>query len=623
MAFVQLTGGAYTSRSLIAAAQRCLNLFPEETPKQQGEPIQVTHYCTPGLTLEAVAPQDTCRCLYTASNGDLWAVYGQQVLWYSSAGQWHVVGTLTPTQPSDALARLTPVSMADNGTDLIIVDGSVDGWTANVQTHDGFANINYGSEPYTGFYGADYVSYQDTFFLLNKPGTPIFYISGSVNTTFDPLDANSITSQVTECVAAISVHRNLWLLGKTAFEIWINNGGSGAAVGSFPFTIYPEAMGNWGVAAKYSIASTMNELYWLSQDKFGHGMVMRGQALTAHRISTHAIEVAISEYPDISDAIGYCYQQQGHVFYVLTFPSAHLPRGATWVYDGTTGEWHERAWIDNNGLEYRHLSNACASAYGKVYCGDWRNGNLYSFDLDNYTDNGQPIKRLRSFPHQIDLEANRRIMFTQAIIQMQVGGAGQGASTARVIQTDFDADDGTLLQDFSDINSIGATFTSLSGIDAVILGDLVTGSEAGSAVYQASGTPDHPDYYVQFNAVPSTYDNLADNNDAVFVRGRASATTQLGYEAGVYSNSTDYLVYLDVLGGDPYTEVVLGALDSGYYTVTLSMVSTKLTVSVQRSEDGLYVDPNGNWVGSPTTCIQMTDTTYQAPGVVLIGGTWS
>jgi hypothetical protein len=41
----------------------------------------------------------------------------------------------------------------------------------------------------------------------------------------------------------------------------------------------------------------------------------------------------------VSDAIGYTYTEEGHEFYVLILPTAD----ATWVYDLTTGYWHQRA----------------------------------------------------------------------------------------------------------------------------------------------------------------------------------------------------------------------------------------------------------------------------------------
>ena len=46
---VTLTGGAYQAASLIAGAQRCVNLIPEAVPQGQGEPVPMVHYLTPGL----------------------------------------------------------------------------------------------------------------------------------------------------------------------------------------------------------------------------------------------------------------------------------------------------------------------------------------------------------------------------------------------------------------------------------------------------------------------------------------------------------------------------------------------------------------------------------------------
>ena len=69
---VALTGGFYQAKSIIAGAQRCLNLYPEKNP--EGAPYPFTHYPTPGLTLKSTAPTNGCRCLYTAGNGDVYGV---------------------------------------------------------------------------------------------------------------------------------------------------------------------------------------------------------------------------------------------------------------------------------------------------------------------------------------------------------------------------------------------------------------------------------------------------------------------------------------------------------------------------------------------------------------------
>lgn len=99
-------------------------------------------------------------------------------------------------------------------------------------------------------------------------------------------------------------------------------------------------------------------------------MVMMGSNYNATRISTHAIEHQIQQYSILYDAVGYIYQEEGHMFYMLSFPSAD----ATWCYDIASGLWHERAWNDSNGIEHRHRSQVFASAYGTSVVGDWQTG---------------------------------------------------------------------------------------------------------------------------------------------------------------------------------------------------------------------------------------------------------
>jgi hypothetical protein len=94
----------------------------------------------------------------------------------------------------------------------------------------------------------------------------------------------------------------------------------------------------------------------------------------------------------MSDAIGYTYQQDGHSFYVLIFPTANT----TWVYDAATQAWHERAGFAK-GLFTRHRSNCQMAFNNKIVVGDFENGNIYAFDLDDYSDNGSIQKWLRTW----------------------------------------------------------------------------------------------------------------------------------------------------------------------------------------------------------------------------------
>lgn len=125
-------------------------------------------------------------------------------------------------------------------------------------------------------------------------------------------------------------------------------------------------------------------------------MVMRGNAQNvAQRISTHAIEQQFLKYARVDDAIGSVYQISGHSFYELHFPTADK----TWTYDQATDQWFEDCSIDNNGTLHRARNTFTAYAYGLNLALDWQSGQLYQIDLQTYTDNGQVIPWIRSWPH--------------------------------------------------------------------------------------------------------------------------------------------------------------------------------------------------------------------------------
>ena len=408
-----LTGGMYEARSVIASAQRCVNLYPEKNAEDA--PFPITHQLTPGLTQLIAGPGGsvTHRCSYIASNGQLYEVINDTVYTTSSLWVRTIIGTITP--------GTTPVSMSDNGLAIILVDGSVNGWCIDLVTNDFAAISGQGG----AFYGGTRVDFVDTFFLLNNPGTNQWYVSlsnvtfanltgtispDSTAAAFDPLDIAAKNGNPDPIQSVIVMHREPWLIGTETTEVWYNSGGA-----PFTFSELPGVFVEHGCAAPYSICKQDLSVYWLSQDRQGNRLVLTGNQYIAKRISTHAIEQVFSTYTAISDAIGFTYQQLGHTFYVLIFPTAN----ATWVYDVAEGLWHERVWSDTNGLENRIRANTCATAYGTVVVGDWETGALYQWDLNNYTDNSTSISRIRSWP-DIQIE-DRRAEHSRLVIDMAVG----------------------------------------------------------------------------------------------------------------------------------------------------------------------------------------------------------
>jgi len=206
-------------------------------------------------------------------------------------------------------------------------------------------------------------------------------------TSVDGLGYAVVNGAPDNLAAMIIDHREVWLFGSNSCEVWYNTGSLGS-----PLERIQGAFNEIGCAATFSVAKLDNSVFWLGSDARGMGIVYRANGYTGARVSTHAVEWQIQQYSDISDAIAYTYQQDGHAFYVLTFPSAN----ATWVYDASTQMWHERAGFENGNF-VRHRGNCQVAFNGETIVGDYENGKLYALDLNTYDDNGSSQKWLRSW----------------------------------------------------------------------------------------------------------------------------------------------------------------------------------------------------------------------------------
>ena len=364
-----ILGSSYRARSVNAADNRMVNLFPEIIPEGGKDAGFLNR--APGLRLLATIGDGPIRGLWQFG-GFAYAVSGYEV--YKIASDWSatLIGTVSGTGP---------VSMADNGTQLFIACNPA-GYIYNSSTGD-FAAI---TDP--DFPGAQIVGYLDGFFVFTEPNSQKFWITSLLDgTSIDPLDFASAEGFPDNVVSMIIDHLEIWLFGTNSTEVWYNAGGA-----DFPFARIQGAFNEVGCLAPYSVAKMDNQIYWLGQDARGFGMVYRAQGYIAQRVSTHAVEWQIQQYADTSDAIGYTYQQGGHSFYVLIFPSANT----TWVYDVATDSWTERAgWDTNLGTFTRHRSNCQVYFNHEIVVGDFENGNLYAFDLYAYDDNGSIQKWLR------------------------------------------------------------------------------------------------------------------------------------------------------------------------------------------------------------------------------------
>jgi hypothetical protein len=402
---IPFVGPSYTARSINADAQRSLNAYLEYDQASPRAPQAL--YGRPGLDLADTLGTGPIRGMLAFQDYGM-IVTGNAV--YSAiynGGSSYTMALLGTIGTSTG-----NVGMAFNGVNVLIVDG-VAGWLADLSTLTQISDVDFPN-------GVTSATAQDGYFIVTGNGTQQFWISGiNDGTAWNGLDFASAEGSPDTLLMCVADHRELWLVGRHSIEVWSDTGNA-----TFPFERNTNAFIQVGTPSQWSVRPLDNTLYWLGRDTNGHGIVYKSQGYSPLRISTHAVEHAMSGYSTIADAVAYTFQMEGHSFYVLNFPTADT----TWAYDVSTNNWYEWAWT-SSGVDHRWRPNFHAFIGGKNHVGDWQNGKIYRLNLDTYTDDGAAIHRLRATQCK-DSPDGDRIFYESIRVDMEVG-TGTGTISLR------------------------------------------------------------------------------------------------------------------------------------------------------------------------------------------------
>jgi hypothetical protein len=425
-----LVGPSYQERSLPFDAQRTVNLYPAIDETRKGKEVAAL-YGTPGLELFATVGIGAIRGVFCSANGRAFVISNTELYEITSGGSSTLMGTLT----SDA----TIVTITENFTQLIICD-QTDLYTLTYST-DTFAKVSDVHKP-----NAKTVTYIDGYAVINKVDSGEFYISDIQDATaWDALEFATAEQSPDKLVRVFAALGQLYLFGERTTEAWYNS-----ADVDFPFEKVNGANMPVGCAAANSVVEMDNSIVWLGQAENGQGIVYRMQGYVPQRISTHAIEYAINRSTDLSNIRAYCYQQDGHTFYVMTGGNLET----TLVYDASTQLWHERAYLEEDGSFSTHKGSCCMFAFGKHLVGDKTNGNIYHMSLDYFDDDGREIRAERTFTHISDEGKSFKVKSLQVDFEYGVGlTSGQGSDPQCWLQV---SDDGAKTWSPEYAASIGA-----------------------------------------------------------------------------------------------------------------------------------------------------------------------
>ena len=359
-------------------------------------------------------------------------IYGStpQVYTVSSVTSGVVTGLTVYSQGSYTTQPINNVSTTTSGSGtgltLTLTFGTGTGGTGSYKvspsqtesTSETMYALNFSVLPSSdgAFSGADVVDIVDNYFVYNNPGTQQWAASNILSPITPALSYGNKDGAPDNLVSIIVDHREVYLMGEDSSEVWVD-----AGTFPFPFQRIPGTSTQHGIVAKFSVARLGNSFAYLSRNIRGQSQVMLMEGYIPKRISTHAVENTLVNQT-VSDAVAFTYQLEGHEVYVISFPTLDI----TWAYDITTDMWHKWLWCDNTNTYHRCRANCVAVFQNMVLVGDWQNGQIYELDPNNYTDNGQNVRRLRRASHLVtDLQ---RQYFEEFQIQFQPGVGTTGVS---------------------------------------------------------------------------------------------------------------------------------------------------------------------------------------------------
>lgn len=365
-----ITNGYYKTSSKPLSDQELLNCYvkPQQAPAMAQEAI----FSIQGLTQLATSANGACRGAHVM-DGVAYFVHGSKLQKLVKSGLTYSLTEI------GTIAGAGRVSMADNGTQLLILVPSSTGYIYN-KTTDTLVTIT--DSDFTANGNPTAVVFIDGYFVLTTDEKK--FITSAINNglSYNALDFGSAASSPDEVVAPIVFRNQLFIAGGQTLEGFQNIGGA-----DFPF----QRTGLFiqkGVYARFSLINTQDSFMFIG------GGVNEGAAVwvvagnSAQRISTDAIDLLLQDLTkdQLEDVYAWTYSLDGSYFVGFALPTVTI------VYDFTSNKWHTRQSYISEGLQ-RYRVSQVLQVDNDVIAADIYDSRVGKFSEDVYTEYGNPIVR--------------------------------------------------------------------------------------------------------------------------------------------------------------------------------------------------------------------------------------
>lgn len=361
---------------------RLVNVYPQASTGKG--PVELIS--APGVTWFASLGNGPGRGLFVM-RGTLYAVSGTKLYKVDEFGSEIELGTIPGS---------TKVTWAGNGTEIVLD-------TKHIYSNGAVTAITDPDMP-----AVSAIDYVDGYVVYAETGSQRWGCSQLYDgANYDGLDFASAEAYPDDLVTLKVDHRQVLLFGQESTEIWWNSGQEG-----FPFERLAGGFIEYGCLARLGVAKQDNSVFWIANDR----TIRRLTGQTPVRVSQHGMEEKLSSYARVDDCEAFSFNWNGHLFVAFRFPE----EGATWVYDVTTNEWHER---DTYGAAVWDIRDA-VQCYGKVFVQSASTGQIgYLSDADQQ-EFGSTFRREVTYP--IVYDAQKRVYHSQLDIVMRTGDAAAG-----------------------------------------------------------------------------------------------------------------------------------------------------------------------------------------------------
>ena len=360
---VQVTGPTYQSRSRPLSSQLTQNFY-QQFNEDQKDPYVLLPF--PGLKL-----------LGNASGKDRGEHRMAEILYQVKGTSLYEVDRLGNHTLRGAIPGTGRAIMANDGINMFIVtDLLVWQYSSDTNSVTQVTDVNITGAKSVDFFNNQFIYTFDRYSVISNVG------DGSTASGLNIIGEETLPDDL---VRDFVFEEVIYRMGVRSVVGWYNNPSLTPPIDRLSGRVF-----NVGLAAINSVAETDQAFYWLGDDF----SIYRASGGSEQRISTDAISNTISKYLRVDDAIANTFTFEGQNFYQITFPTGNR----TFVINeglGVNG-WFELSSGVNSPFETaKYQGQSIISAYGKNMVADADNGNIYELDLDTYTNNGDPLQRIR------------------------------------------------------------------------------------------------------------------------------------------------------------------------------------------------------------------------------------